>query len=724
MRLDRVVGWHPSYTSNKVYFNHDPKLSKELIFTQANMMLGFYPPLQKQRLFYERQTNNIDQLFVESTAGGGNYAFTVCRSLEEKSRDNEITLWSLVNLDTTNANSQSVLTFKPPMKLVHSVSLSCGDEPEYLCLGGKDHQMRDAIIVYRFQDMVKFQKVEILARQLLDFDTCTVKFNPLLATSIVACGKENVKLFKIKNGHLPGQSVMLNNTARGKYFRHIAFQNSGMSGDQQQAAQGKSTYVFVATEDGLLYFINYHTRQVDKIIQIHEEGIAAMVLARTSEFIVSVSQNGTIRLWTTDFENLKSEVKTGTQISCCDVNYDGTQICVMSQQGGTISVLDLATSSYNVVLRTHLDHVTDMAHNLMTGKLVTLSEDYCVKVWQAETMEQINEFVSERDLPVRVVCQNQGFLGEGITSEHTDTLVAIGFKSGFLRVIDLENMAVVHETLLFQSPVMDIEFSLDNKFMAVFFKSGKIVIINKERPDHFQPVKNIDYELPNQNYCSLSFSMDSSMLANISSNANTITVWETRNFSLRYHLDVTGDIISKIAFAPNGRDLVLLTISSKLKFYRLGQSARDEELLHVKDSYDITDMECVDFQITTNNRFIICAGKEGVIKVYDYFMRGGPVASTQAFLGHFKHPTRLCVQKDLRNVYSCGEFNGIYKWTFYGDATKPEDLSQFCEELAGEKEARARLTEDDIEKQQVDEGMFGQQELQNYTQKQIDKHNN
>lgn len=142
---------------------------------------------------------------------------------------------------------------------------------------------------------------------------------------------------------------------------------------------------------------------------------------------------------------------------------------------------------------------------------------------------------------------------------------------------------------------MDIEFSLDNKFMAVFFKSGKIVIINKERPGQFQPVKNIDYELPNQNYCSLSFSVDSSLLANISSNANTITVWETRNFSLRYHLDVTGDIISKIQFAPNGKDIVLLTTSSKLKFYRLGASARDTELTHIKDSYGITDMECLDF---------------------------------------------------------------------------------------------------------------------------------
>ena len=47
MRLDRVVGWHPNYTSGQIYFNPDPKLSKEILFSQANLLLGFYPPLQK-----------------------------------------------------------------------------------------------------------------------------------------------------------------------------------------------------------------------------------------------------------------------------------------------------------------------------------------------------------------------------------------------------------------------------------------------------------------------------------------------------------------------------------------------------------------------------------------------------------------------------------------------------------------------------------------------------
>lgn len=142
---------------------------------------------------------------------------------------------------------------------------------------------------------------------------------------------------------------------------------------------------------------------------------------------------------------------------------------------------------------------------------------------------------------------------------------------------------------------------------------------------------------------------------------------------------------------------MLLTTSSKLKFYRLGSSARDTELEHIKDSYGITDMECVDFQISKNNRFIICAGKEGTIKVYDYFMRGEVIASSQAFLGHFRHPSRIAISKDLRNVYSVGELNGIYKWCFYGDPSTVEDLSVFCEELESEKVRAAMLTNEEKE---------------------------
>ena len=71
-------------------------------------------------------------------------------------------------------------------------------------MAGKDHQVRDVIIVFQFQDLIKYQKVEIVARQLADFELYSVKFNNCVSYSIIACGKENIKFYKIKNGHLPG----------------------------------------------------------------------------------------------------------------------------------------------------------------------------------------------------------------------------------------------------------------------------------------------------------------------------------------------------------------------------------------------------------------------------------------------------------------------------------------------------------------------------------------
>ena len=81
--------------------------------------------------------------------------------------------------------------------------------------------------------------------------------------------------------------------------------------------------------------------------------------------------------------------------------------------------------------------------------------------------------------------------------------------------------------------------------MSAFFKNGKIVVF-KVDGDEYIPVKNIDYEFPNSNYFSIDFSPNDSLLANISSNANTITVWETFNFSLRHVIDLTGDVILKL----------------------------------------------------------------------------------------------------------------------------------------------------------------------------------
>ena len=90
-------------------------------------------------------------------------------------------------------------------------------------------------------------------------------------------------------------------------------------------------------------------------------------------------------------------------ITSCDINYDSNQICIFFAQAGTISVLDLETSIYNLILRSHLGNVQDLTINFMMNKIITVGDDYCVKVWDSDSMEQLNEFVSQNDLLIRVI---------------------------------------------------------------------------------------------------------------------------------------------------------------------------------------------------------------------------------------------------------------------------------------------------------------------------------
>ena len=42
MAIDRVVGMHPRFSSGQVMFNQDPKLASEILYTQANLLLGYH----------------------------------------------------------------------------------------------------------------------------------------------------------------------------------------------------------------------------------------------------------------------------------------------------------------------------------------------------------------------------------------------------------------------------------------------------------------------------------------------------------------------------------------------------------------------------------------------------------------------------------------------------------------------------------------------------------
>ena len=107
-------------------------------------------------------------------------------------------------------------------------------------------------------------------------------------------------------------------------------------------------------------------------------------MSPTRNFIATASVNGFLRLWTSDFSKLISEVNTQQAILSCDVNHK--EIVVMSA-AGTISVLDMEESYFNVIIRSHLDNIEDLCFNKPGGKVVSVGIDQKIYIWSLETME-------------------------------------------------------------------------------------------------------------------------------------------------------------------------------------------------------------------------------------------------------------------------------------------------------------------------------------------------
>ena len=65
--------------------------------------------------------------------------------------------------------------------------------------------------------------MEIIAKQLSDFNILQIKFSPVDKSKLISCGKENIRFWRVKNEHLPGCAVVLNHHARNNVFTYIDF---------------------------------------------------------------------------------------------------------------------------------------------------------------------------------------------------------------------------------------------------------------------------------------------------------------------------------------------------------------------------------------------------------------------------------------------------------------------------------------------------------------------
>lgn len=90
----------------------------------------------------------------------------------------------------------------------------------------------------------------------------TIKFSPVNTEQLVSCGKENIRFWRVKNQHLPGSPVVLNHHARNTIFTVLDFEFA-LYDPNPRIQTTEIKRVYVGSQSGLLFQINYETRELE-----------------------------------------------------------------------------------------------------------------------------------------------------------------------------------------------------------------------------------------------------------------------------------------------------------------------------------------------------------------------------------------------------------------------------------------------------------------------------
>ena len=115
----------------------------------------------------------------------------------------------------------------------------------------------------------------IVGKQLSDFHISSMIFSPFHSPPLlVSCGRENIRFWRIKKGHLPARPVTLNEYSRGYVFQHLGIVSTvGVKDDKQLRS-----CVFVTSSKGTLLRVDCETETVVCAYQLHHGPICSFAI--------------------------------------------------------------------------------------------------------------------------------------------------------------------------------------------------------------------------------------------------------------------------------------------------------------------------------------------------------------------------------------------------------------------------------------------------------------
>lgn len=466
------------------------------------------------------------------------------------------------------AESVCVIAGAPSRGAHGAICLDFSVDSSLLCVAGRDDHGRQQIVLWDVSKVISGGAQKMVARQTSEYDVRRIYFSPFDPRRLVSCGEENIRFWRVRRRHLPAAAVVLNEYTRGALFTDLAFESSletdiGVGTESEcgyrrpKGAEDTTSFsrrIFVSSALGTVLQINYDTRGLECVFQLHDGPIHAIRLH--DGYCATASTDKMLRVWPLDFSDFFLEACHDGSVVALDVSPDGHWLATAANDG-TMGVMNVVAQKYTTVLRIHRGEIRALSlsgncpDNSGDELIATISDDANIRVWLSKTMEQQYEFSTNDDMPTSVQ----------INPRRDVSHVICGFRSGHLRVFDMDKTMMLHEMRPHRCAILSVASGPQGR--RVFSYGAENQLCQHDACKRYETISTISVvptstkgngRVSNPVQADMQISSNGELLAIAGSNIGhgRVLIYDVKTLTptLNLHADVLRSPFSKIRFAP------------------------------------------------------------------------------------------------------------------------------------------------------------------------------
>ncbi|XP_020567837.1 WD repeat-containing protein 90 isoform X2 [Oryzias latipes] len=639
LRLSRIIGFGGASTKHALW----TKSGSEVVYPCHAIIISMKISSNQQR-FFIGHTDKVSALTFNGS--------TTVLASAQTGNNSVVRVW-----DYHNGNCLAMFRN-------HAHSLSClsfSSGAAVLCGVGKDVHNKTLVVVWNTLNVRKGGPVTVLAKAHTEVDINTMKIAFFDDTRMVSCGRDNIRLWRIRNGTLRSCPVDLGEY-RSLDFSDVTFEEGNAShkhvDDRTLFACSRSGHIFeidygrvsVKNMRRLLPSQQQHASRREKWTFNTGPGIAINSISVSSSFCATGCEDGFMRLWPLDFSAVFLEAEHEGPVSMVSVSVDSQKVLAVTSTGN-LGFLDVSSREYSTLMRSHTDTVLGFSVDGIRRHLTTASADGTLRIWNMDSLHQLFDFASE-DSPCAVAFH-----------PHEQTFCC-GFTSGIVRVFDISNAKLLAEHRQHRGEVIGLAFSPDGDFMHSADAQGSLALYDASEEDHsvIRVACNVVARGTERAPDALTVSGDSRFLAFVGPSQNIVTIADAQSLDELLHVDVSIldvespqlDVALKVCFSPASTEHLLIATSANKILWVCTKSGR-----LLREVSNVHKHQCSSLSVNEDSRFLLTAG-HNTVKVWDYNL---PLHNnSQMFIGHSQPIRQVGFTPDQMGVVSVGD--AIFLWDF------------------------------------------------------------